>query len=348
VAEPPHAAHDEIDPELVRLRRRVPVGPILAASVLGFALLVMWRLRADFAFAGASAEPLDLGAVSHPAPLVDNVLVRLSGTVDATAPARVRGAQEAGHRVAPFLGTSRRIWLREDREPADTPASYDDRWTGRLRRLAATGFAAELEAYIAQAAPEPHVVTDLHGLPTRDALGDALTVAPTTRVDLEERVPGAARVVFVATDEIKDEPAARAALGALGFAAAPPVESEARVWIYEVAAEPADVEAKLRAARRFGAAAEPKLVAHEAAVADVDLAQPDVVRVKGAAIPRASVPRAVFWVKPTLPDEVWVLVVGDSPAGLWYTRPLYALLAVIVVLMILALAADLRHLRRPS
>jgi hypothetical protein len=348
VAEPPHVVRDEIDPELVQLKRRVPVGPILALSVLGFATLVMWRLRADFAYAGVSGEPIELGAASRPSDLVDNALVRLSGSVDAIAPARVRGAQETGHRLAPFLGTSRRIWLREDREAADTPASYDNQWTGRLRRLAGTGFADELAAYVAQAGPEPHVVIDLHGLPSRDAVGDSLTVTPATRVDLEERVPGVARVVFVATDEIKDEPAARAALTALGLAAAPGVESDGRSWTYEVAAEPADVEAKLHAARRFGAAAEPKTVAHEAAAADLDLSLPDVIKVKGAAIPRASVPRAIFWVKPTLPDEVWVLVVGDSPAAMWYTRPLYALLLVIVVLMLLALATDLRHLRRSS
>jgi hypothetical protein len=41
-----------------------------------------------------------------------------------------------------------------------------------------------------------------------------------------------------------------------------------------------------------------------------------------------------------------VLVSGDTPAALWYMRPLYVLLAVIAVLMIWALVVDARQLRR--
>jgi hypothetical protein len=336
VADAPQVVvNDEVDPELVNLRRRFPVGPVLALSVLGFSLLLMWRLRADLAYAQQGDTPQDLGPAAVLDTAVDNRFVTLTGQPDAVAPARVRGVQEAGHRLAPFLGSSDRVWLHEAAEAADTPAHYDNRWSGRLRRLADTGFAESLRAHVAAAPPRPDVVFDPRALP--DARG--------TRVTIYQTVPGTARVTFVATDEITDEAAARAALAGLGYTVGAPVESSDRSWIYEVPAAPDEVGARLRAARRFGAQAEPKVVAHDATAGDVALF-PDRIVVAGAAIPRAAVDHAVFWVAPALPADVWVLMAGDTPAALWYMRPLYVLLAIIVLLMLWALVTDLRQLRR--
>src|SRR5215470_15635801 len=113
MAEPPRVVSDasDIDPELVQLKRKVPVGPLLAASVLGFALLLMWRLRADFAYAAGGDAPKDVGRATAPADPVDNSFATLTGRPDATAPARLRGAQETGHRLTPFLGSGGRFWL---------------------------------------------------------------------------------------------------------------------------------------------------------------------------------------------------------------------------------------------
>src|SRR5215475_4605589 len=119
MAESPRVVSDasdasDIDPELVQLKRKVPVGPLLAASVLGFALLLMWRLRADFSYAGAGDAPKDVGRATALADAADNSFATLTGRPDATAPTRLRGAQETGHRLTPFLGSGGRVWLEDD------------------------------------------------------------------------------------------------------------------------------------------------------------------------------------------------------------------------------------------
>lgn len=333
---------DEIDPELVNLRRRVPVGPLLAASVLGFAVLLMVRLRADFVYAGRGTTPDDS---SSPA---DNTLVEISGRIDASAPLFVRGAHESGQRLAPLLGSGGRIWIDELGEAGEITPRYDDRWLGRLRRLDATPFAAALVDFLAQAPPVPRVVVGLTepGLPKLDAAGDPVVTSPDTRVTIEEIVAETSRVVFVKTDDIPDEAAARKALVELGVVPQPPIEATNSSWIYEVGEAAAPLGARLRAARRFGAAAQPKISQHEGVVRELDLGQPDHVRLATARIPRTAIRRMVFWTPRTLPAETWVVFVGELPSALWYTRPLYAVLALIALLMIWALVTDFRHLRR--
>src|SRR6266496_2987100 len=112
--EPPRVvAQTDLDPELIQLKRRVPIGPLLAASVLGFALLVMWRFRADVVYAGRGDAPVDAGSAVSPGLLADNSYSSLSGRPDATAPTRARGAQETGRRLVPFVGTGGRLWLED-------------------------------------------------------------------------------------------------------------------------------------------------------------------------------------------------------------------------------------------
>jgi hypothetical protein len=354
MAEPPPLVPDdaEIDPELVRLPRRVPVGPILAASVLGLALLLMWRLRADLAYAGQGDTPVDLGRVEQPGPLAEGAYATLTGRPDVVAPARLRAAQETGHRLAPFLGSGARLWL-EDSPEKDLPADpvADGRWTGRLRRLASTAAAAEVAEHVATAAPVPRVVYPDRlgaGLPAADANGDPLAAAPGAAVAVKLVVPDQSRVVFVQTDDIPDEAAARAALARAGHPGLAPVEATASSWSFDVPAAPAPLNAALRAARLFGAAASPKVETLSGTLADLDLRGADAVALAGRRVPRAALDHLVIWVKPSLPDDAWVLVSGDTPAALWYIRPLYVMLAVIAVLMLWALVVDLRQLRGPS
>jgi len=353
MAEPPRIVHDaidpDLDPELVRLKRRVPVGPILAASVLGLALLLMWRLRAELAYAGQADTPADLGRATGPGPLVDGSFATLAGRPDAVAPARLRGAQEVGHRFALFVGTGGRIWLEDAGDSSQVTPATDDRWTGRLRRIDSTPYAGELARYLAAAPPVPRVV-HAAGLgsrpPAADASGDPLALTPETRVAIQVIVPERARVLFVKTDDVPDEATARAALGKLGYSVADPIEKTDASWSWELHVTPDAVNAALRGARLFGAAASPEIETLEGRAAELELSAPDTIRLAGHTISRAAVDHATFWVKPSLADDAWVLISGDSPASLWYMRPLYAMLAVIALLMAWALVVDLRQFRR--
>jgi len=285
---------------------------------------------------------------------IDNGYATLEGRPDAAAPARARGAQETGRRLAPFVGSGGRVWLEDSGDASQATLADDERWTGRLRRLDATPLGDELARHLAAAPPVAHVVYP-HGpngpdglaasLPAADASGDPIAVAPDSRVALKVTVPGRARVDFVKTDDIGDEAAARAALEKMGLSPSP-VEHTDSSWSFEVAGGADAVNAGLRAARHFGAAAAPKVETLSGVAADLDLSAPDAIRLAGRAVPRAAVEHAIFWTQPALPADAWVLSAGDTPASLWYMRPLYAMLALISVLMLWALAVDLRELRR--
>jgi hypothetical protein len=340
----------EIDPELVRLRRRWPAGPLLVASVLGFALLLLVRLRHDLAFAGEPALPVDLGRVAgRAAPLPDNAHVAIAGELDARFPGRQRGSYDAGFRLAPLLGTGGRVWVREPGEAIEVTPRTDGRFVGRLRLLDETRFAGDLRAYVAGLQPQPQVILpaalSADGLPATDVHGDPLRAAGDARVTLVEKKADTARVTVVQTDNLTDSEAARLALEAAGLTGLTPVENTAASYEFEVAGSAADANARLRAAKLFSAEAEPKRVVHEGTAGALRL-DGDAVVLGAARVPRAAVTHVTVYTPPVLPDDAWVLLSGDTPAGLWYMRPLYGLLGLIALLMIWALVVDLRHLER--
>lgn len=341
----------DIDPELVNLRRRFPAGPVLVASVLGFALLLMVRLRHDFAFAGQPEQPADLGRIAGQAtPLPDNAHVSLVGEVDARAPARLRGHQDTGYRLAPVLGTAGRVWIHEPGEAIDVAPGYDGRFAGRLRRLDETPFAGELRARVAALPPQPRTVfaaaLAAGGLPDVDVHGEPLHVTPDARVAVSERVADACRVTIARTESIVSEPTARRALEAAGFTGLKAIDKSDSGYTYEAAGDAAAATTRLRDARLFSADATPKLVAHEGTAGALRITA-DAVTLGATAIPRAAVTHITVYTPSTIPDDASVLQSGDTPARLWYMRPLYGVFALIALLMVWALVVDLRHVREP-
>jgi len=332
---------EPIDPDLVRLKRRVPIGPLLAVSVLGFAILLMVRLRHDLVFSGRGDTP---AALSY----TDDAFVTTDAVPDVRAPGRLRGLQSAGRRLAPVLGSQNRLWISEPGEANAVEVTYDGRTTGWLRRLDDTGFAEELRTYVAELPPQPRFVAPSAlgpgGLPDRDVHGEALQVTPQTRVTVEERVRDAALVTLVKTDTILDEPGARRALETAGLPGRA-VDKTATSWTYEVAVDQAVAGEKLRAARLFGAAAEPKQVTHDGTAAELRI-DADNVTLGARVIPRAAVTLVAAYTPSSVPADAWVLHSGDTPARLWYMRPVYGLLALITLLMVWALVVDLRHMRK--
>jgi hypothetical protein len=340
---------DEIDPDLVKIGRRLPIGPLFAASVLGFAVLMMVRLRHDFVFAGQPDEARDLGAIATLAgPLPNDAHVTLAGDPDGRAPARLRGQQDTGRRLAPFIGTAGRVWLNEPGEAIDVEPSYDGRFTGRLRRLDDTPFGDGLRELVAGLPPQPRFVfPDAlgSGLPASDVHGEPLGATPESRLVVRERVLGAAVVTVVRTETLLDEQAARRALEAAGLAPIPVGTTDGESWTYEIASDAEPVRAKLREARLFSAGVEPKLVRHEGTVGAFRV-DGDQVVLGDRRVPRAAVAHVAVYAPATIPADAWVLVSGDTPARLWYMRPLYGVLGVIALLMIWALVVDVRHLRK--
>lgn len=337
--------HEEIDPELVKIRSRLPIGPLFAASVLGFAVLLMVRLRHDLVFAGRPEAPTVLASLAGD--LTDDAHVSLPGRLDARAPARMRGQQDTGKRLSPLLGSAGRIWVQEPGEAIDVTPSYDGRFSGWLRRLDDTAFADGLRGYVAELPPQPRTVFPdalTAGLPANDVHGEPIGAAPGSRVVVRERALDASVVTVVRTDNILDETAARRALESAGLTPTPGAASDDS-WTYEVGGAPEAVRDKLRQARLFSAGVEPKLVSHEGTAGSLRV-DGDAVVVGDQHVPRAAVAQVTVYTPAKVPDDAWVLLSGQTPARLWYMRPLYGLLAIIALLMVWALAVDVRHLRK--
>jgi hypothetical protein len=336
---------DDIDPELVRLRRRPRVGPVLALSLLGLSGYVFHLLRADFGYAGRgeTATPIAPEALAAH----DNEYVSLPAALDVSAPARLWGREGRGHRLAPVVGSLRGLWIHEDRDAYGTTPPDDGRFVGRLRRLAEVPFGPALAQYVAGLAPQPHTVFPealSAGIPAADVAGAPLALSPETRVAVDEK-SDVAVITLVQTDTVFDEATARKALESAGLPPREaPVETTLSSWTYELPGDAVALRAKLRAARIFGASCDPKLIRREGPRRDLTVAG-DAVTLAGHSVPMARLQRVTFFLPETIPADAWVLLAGETPAAFWYVRPLGAALLVLDALMLWALAASFRRAR---
>jgi hypothetical protein len=336
---------DDIDPELVRLRRRPKVGPILALSILGLSGYVFHFLRADFGYAGRSEQATQI----EPAALAahDNEYVSLPAALDVRAPARLWGREGRGHRLAPAIGTDRGLWIHEDKDAYGSTPPDDGRFVGRLRRLADVPFGPALAQYVAGLPPQPHTVFPealAAGVPAADVAGAPLALTPETRVAVDEK-SDIAVITLVQTDSVFDEATARKALESAGLTPPEaPVETTLSSWTYELPGDAAAFRAKLRAARIFGASCDPKLLRREGLRRDLTVAG-GAVTLAGQSVPMARLSRVTFLLPEAVPADAWVLLAGETPAAFWYVRPLGVALLVLDALMLWALVASFRRAR---
>ena len=348
--QPPAPRGDEIDPELVALRRpRAGIGPLLAVAVLSLIAYLMVRERADLAYALHPRAVRDLGDATElyarggVAAFPDNTFVSLRAQIDLTAPTRLRGQQDTGRRLVAVRGTAARVWVDVEGESRNVAPVYDLTYVGRLRRAADLPFTDDARAFLARSAPAPRVVFPeglAHGRPSVDVAGDPLAPPEDARVALEERDAALARVTIVRTDSIADEPAARAALVRAGLVPGSPVVQGKDSWVYEVSlpspGDVAAVSAALRAARLFSAQAEPKLVRTEGTWKQLEVADGHVA-LPGRQVPLASLERLIVYLQPQIPADAVVLVDGDAPGALWYVPFVYGFLSLVALFLVWAL-----------
>jgi hypothetical protein len=333
---------DEIDPELVALRRpRRGVGPLLGLSVLTLAAYLMITQRTDLRYALSSKEPAEIADLAS---LPAGGYVTLRAKLDHTATVRVRGKQDTGARLVAARGTGGKVWIQVEGEPFNAKPVYDPGFTGRLRPLADLEYAGRLRAYLAEKLPAqprylfPEMIAK--GIPDRDVLGDPLRAAPTTPVGVDQTVRDRAFVTLVATDTVKtDADAARLLVDAgLMPAGAAPVESTPQAWTWEIAA-PGGVDALRAMVAEKGLAGktllQPKTQRHEGSFSQLSVAG-DAVRLADVTIPLADVERVVVFTRPEIAGDAMVLVEGEAPGKFWYLPYLYGALALVSLVMIWA------------
>jgi hypothetical protein len=345
----------EVDPELLRLRKpRGRVGWLLALSVVALCAFVMLELRADLAFSRQPDAPRELPSVDALLTAEVDSFVSLAAVPDRAYGSRVLPSKSSiGQRLFPLLGSDGRVWLLVSGSPWQEPATYSERWQGRVREVDDMPFSASLRTYLRELRPLPrHVTKDElrralaggdHQL--RHASGDAIEVKADTAVRVMQQIPGRARITATATDDHPDEAAWRAALERAGVLPpnAPPESGDLTSWRYVVNAPngAAAVDSRLAAAGLRAARAEAVVVDLTARWSELS-ASADSLNVGEVEVPWSSVLDASVAVRRSIPDGARVLVASEQPGDYWYLLPLFALLSLFALLFGWAFAQAMR------
>jgi len=350
--EPAPGAETDIDPELVSLgRTRKGIGPILGLSVLVLASYLMITLWPDLRYglryySSSGNTPTDVALGADPTALTPNSYLTIHTQLDFTSTARLRGKQDTGHRLVAARGSAGRLWIAEEGEPGNVKLTYDDAYTGRLRRLDDMPWADDLRTYLAKTfGAQPHFVFPeaLKGaLPAVDVAGEPLDATADTRVGVDERVTDRVLITVVAGDQIKDEKGAAASLIEAGIIPTPAPTADASAkggWTWDVPF-PGGVEAARQALSDKGLAsrtlAHPRVIRREGRWGELAVSADDVT-IAGQRVPLSSVERVVVFVTPKVPKSAAVLFVGDTPGKYWWVPPLYVAMALISAAMIWAM-----------
>lgn len=346
---------DEIDPELVKLRRpALAIGAVAAAAVVILCLGLMLRLRHDFAFSREGSTPREVQVADIVAGHVgDDAYITLVAPPDRTGAIRVRTSEaSAGHRLVAARGTGDRVWLAL---PGDPWAAYahDDRVTGRLRRLDDVRFAGPLASAL-RAHPSPRFVT---GDEYRRARGvgdgrftllDGTTfgMGPTDEVEISVEDPGAAIVIAAISPSRPDVAAWTSALAEAGVIApgAAPFAATTDLLRWEVRRPDAkrDLQERLDGAQLWGARVEPATTRVRGGWKDLAVSDAGVTGPAGV-VPWTAIDVVALWAPRTVPAGAWVVLTDERPGDYWYLTLIFAGLALIGALFTWALVRAVRR-----
>ena len=346
---------DEIDPDLVRLRRGAPqIGLIAAAGVVLLCLALIVRLRHDFAYAreADTARAVTVDAIVA-GQVAANSYVTLVAPPDRVGAIRLRGSKSnSGTRMAAARGTGDRLWLALPGDSFDRRYQHDDRVTGRLRKLADVRYAGPLARALAKY-PAPRFVTGAElrraklAAATQVTLidGATLPVAGTDELDLAIADPGAAVVVAALGPgrAVDGWAAALVAAGLITLGQAPVSSSPDLVrWLVRRPDAVATVQAALDGAQLWGARAEVSTINVRAPWASLSASEAGVTGPAGV-IPWSAIDVAGVWAPRTIPDGAWVILTDERPGDYWYLHLIYAGLILIGLLAVWALVRAVRR-----
>lgn len=347
---------DEIDPDLVRLRRPAPsIGMIAAAGIVVLCVTLLVRLRHDWSYAGSAATaraatPADIVAGK----LGDNTFITVDAAPDRAGAIRLRvSGGSAGTRLAAVRGTANQVWLALPGESWDR-FSHTNRVEGRLRRLADVRFGGPLPAALRRF-PTPQFVSgaELARARAAGALqltsidGDPVTVTATTDVELSVADPGAAIVVAALAPGRDTVDAWRAPLVAAGLitpAQAPIAQTADLVrWRVQRPDAMAAVQAALDGAQLWGARVEASPTRLRTAWDKLVTSDAGVVGPDGL-IPWSAIDVAGVWVPRSVPAGAWVVMVDERPGDYWYLKPIFVGLLLVGLLAMWALVRAVRRM----
>lgn len=353
---------DEIDPDLVSLRRSAPkVGIVTSAAIVLVCVVLMVRLRDDFAFARSDDSPRAVSVEDVIAgKIADGTYVSVVAPLDRSAAVRARVTEaNAGTRVVPVRGTGDRLWVAV---PGDAWARVvpDDVVSGRLRTLSDVRFGDVVRDHVARN-PAPRFITG-EALRQAKAGGAAVpligggshTLAPTDEVEISQVDPGGAVVVATFNPRLRDVQAWTDALVVAGVLAADakPVRTTEETARWEVRRPDAvaSISLVIEDADLWGARVEPATTRFRSAWTALRLSDSGDAGVVSPAgvIPWSAIDVVALWAPRPVPAGARVVIADEKPGAYWYLTPVYVGLALFAILFTLALVLAVRRTLRDA
>jgi hypothetical protein len=344
-------AHDQIDPELVKLSRPRPrVGVITAAGLVFLSSVFLWRLGPDRRFAGNGTEPRPVQLADVLAGKIDtDELVTLTAEPLISRAIRATKAKGSlGFRVVPVRGAGDRLWLAVSGDGWEPPATSG--YVGRLRRLDDLPFAVATRSYAAEH-PRP-VFASPAAVRAGFATGSVTTVAGDTVVLTEYDTvatevidPDACTIAASFNERLPDTAAWLAALGRAGVVPASTGAPDAAVGQvrFQVAASVTATTTKLETAGLWAARVEPVTRRYETHWGALRASSPAGLTFGTATLPDPQIELVGLYIARPIPDGAYALVTGESPEDYWYVMPITVALAVILLVFAWALVRAIRR-----
>nr|HEX4315766.1 hypothetical protein [Kofleriaceae bacterium] len=342
---------DAIDPDLVKLgRMKIKVGAITSLAVIVVCVVLAMRLGPDRRFAGNSDTPQ---AVTPEQVLADSVpvesYVALRGEpLIAHAVRAGTSKASSGERVVPVRGTGDRLWLVEAGDAFGEPSL--DAYAGRLRNLEDLPLAGAVRDYVA-ANPRPVFATPAElrgGFATgafRTVTHDQAHATADAKVAFDVLDPGAAVIVASFVDDLPDAAAWLAALDKAGIPhgpAAPPDRDSVNIPV-TVPDAVATTTAKLDDAKLFASRVDTVTHHYETTWGALASSPAGAFKVGAVSVPDAQIDLVGVFVTRTIPDDAYVVIVGDEPGDYSYVLPVTIVLGGFALLFAWAFVRAVRR-----
>ncbi|MBP9086873.1 MAG: hypothetical protein KBG15_12185 [Kofleriaceae bacterium] len=340
---------DEIDPELIKLRRPpLRIGLLSSAAMVLVGVFFIFRLAPDRHFGGLADKPT---VVSVKDILANNVsgdqFVTFAGEPLTAHTIRVtRTTGNPGLRAAPVRGSSDRVWLvlpggamtqiNEALSPQGIP-----QYQGRLRKLNELRFAGVMRAYANQHprpvfAPVAAIRNSFTAGNIVTVTGDTVTAHDNDRVVVETTDPDAAKLMVTYHDKMPDLAAWQSALSTAGLITVnqAPDKTTFDTATFTLRTSNAVVAAtqKLEAAQLLAYKLEPVVRNLETTFAGLRASTAGTLTFGPTVIADAQIDLIGVYAAREIPSDAYALVVGETPSEYWHIRPLTIALGLLTLL----------------
>ena len=346
-------AKDEIDPDLVKLRRPRPkVGMVTAAGILFLCVLFWFRLGPDRRFGASATSPraVDIGDVLSGKIDTEQLVAIPAEPMMAHAVRASTNWGDLGLRVVPARGTGDRLWLVLSGDSL-APVTEQPLYQGRLRRLADLPFAADVAAHLARHprpvfAPPSAIRAAFATGTLRTVSGDQVTLRDSDEVTVDVVDLDASTVI---TSFNERQPDARVwadkltQAGILSSADTAPAQHAAETARFAVAMSASEVADKLEKAGLWAARVEPVLRSLRGTWGKLRTSPADRLLIGEVSLTDVQVDLVGALVVRGVPAEAFALVTSEAPATYWYVRPISLALLVLAVLFAWILVRAIRR-----